>query len=111
RRLKARSIWQDWFRTHDAFLMPVSFVSAIVHDHRDMPARRIHTTTGDRPYTDLATWSTFSSLTGCPATVAPVGRPRDGLPVGIQIMGPFLEDATPLDLAARMGSFVPPPGF
>jgi amidase len=35
------------------------------------------------------------------------------LPVGIQILGPFLEDATPIDIAARMahvtGGFVAPP--
>lgn len=33
--------------------------------------------------------------------------------MGLQIMGPILEDATPLDIAARVeqvvGGFVPPP--
>jgi amidase len=46
--------------------------------------------------------------------VAPVGRTPPGLPVGLQILGPFLEDATPIDLAARLAAvvpgFVPPAG-
>jgi amidase len=52
---------------------------------------------------------------GCPATVAPVGRTRGGLPVGLQIMGPYLEDATPIDIARLMadvvGGFEAPPGY
>ena len=37
------------------------------------------------------------------------------LPVGMQILGPYLEDATPIAIAGRMadavGGFEPPPGF
>jgi len=42
-----------------------------------------------------------------------VGRTPEGLPCGIQILGPFLEDATPIDIAGRIaeltGGFAPPP--
>jgi len=115
-RLKARSLWQYYFKTYDAFLMPVSIVSAFPHDHQsDMGARTLRTTEGERSYLDLGNWISFATLTGCPATVSPVGRTKSGLPVGIQIMGPFLEDATPIDIAMRMadvtGRFVAPPDF
>ena len=64
---------------------------------------------------DLLFWISFATLAGLPATTAPVGLTRGGLPVGIQIMGPYLEDATPIDLAGRLadvvGGFRPPPGF
>jgi amidase len=47
--------------------------------------------------------------------VAPVGRTPQGLPVGIQIMGPFWEDATPITfadlLAKELGGFTAPPGY
>jgi len=37
------------------------------------------------------------------------------LPVGVQIVGPYLEDATPIDVAGRLaeviGGFTPPKGF
>ena len=60
-------------------------------------------------------WISFATLTGLPATVAPIGRTRGGLPVGIQIMGPHLEDATTIGVAEKMaeitGGFEPPEGY
>jgi amidase len=75
----------------------------------------IATAKGPRPYWHMFFWISFATLTGLPATTAPVGLTRDGLPVGIQIIGPYLEDATPLDLASRLadvtGGFRAPIGF
>ncbi len=36
---------------------------------------------------------------GLPATAIPAGRPPEGLPVGVQLIGPMFEDRTPLRLA------------
>lgn len=70
---------------------------------------------GPRQYLDLLFWISFATLTGLPATTAPIGLTRDGLPVGIQIIGPYLEDATPIDLAGKLvdviGGFRPPKGY
>lgn len=117
-RLKARAVWQDYFKEHDAFLMPVAFVAAFPHDHTpDMGARKLMTSKGERPYDDIARWISFPTLTGCPATAVPVGTTKGGLPVGLQIMGPFLEDGTPIDIAAKLAQvyegagFVAPSGF
>ena len=116
RRMAARAIWQQYFRTHDAFLLPTAFVAAFPHDHtQDLDNRRLATPGGRRQYQDLLFWISFATLTGLPATTAPVGLTRDGLPVGIQIIGPFLEDATPIDVAGKLadvlGGFAPPKGF
>ena len=35
-----------------------------------------------------------------------IGLAAAGLPVGIQIIGPYLEDRTPIDIAKRMASVV-----
>jgi amidase len=112
----ARAVWARCFATHDAFLTPVSFTPAFPHDHsQPMDTRRIATPEGDRAYNDLLHWIMPATLSGCPATVAPVGLTRSGLPVGLQIMGPFLEDATPIHLAGALteviGGFRPPPAF
>jgi amidase len=50
-----------------------------------------------------------------PATVVPVGRLASGLPVGIQVVGPYLEDRTALDVAKHLetilGGCPRPAGF
>jgi amidase len=124
RRIAARAAWQAYFRTHDVFLLPTAFVPAFPHDHSEAPPgplvgrldeRVITTAKGPRAYTDMFFWISFATLGGLPATTAPAGLTRDGLPVGIQIIGPYREDATPIDLAGRLadvvGGFRPPEGF
>jgi amidase len=116
KRLKAREIWQEYFKTNDVFLMPTNFVAAFPHDHSQNQFQRVLATSrGQREYMDQLCWISFATLTGCPATVAPVGRTRGGLPVGIEIMGPFMEDATPIRVADLMssvvGGFEAPPGY
>jgi amidase len=116
RRLAARATWQEYFRTHDAFLLPTAFVTAFPHDATpDSFTRRLATPEGPRDYMDLSFWISFATLTGLPATTAPIGLTRGNLPVGIQVIGPYLEDATPIDVAGRLadvlGGFKPPPGF
>jgi len=43
----------------------------------------------------------------------PISRSREGLPIGVQIVGPFLEDRTTIAFAGLMerefGGFSPPP--
>ena len=116
RRRAARGIWQAYFRTHDAFLMPTALVPAFPHDQSDNPFTRVLTTpAGPRPYFDLCFWIALATLAGLPATTAPVGLTAGGLPVGLQIVGPYLEDATPIAVAGHLadviGGFKAPPGF
>jgi amidase len=116
KRLAARTVWEAYFRDHDVFLMPVAFVPAFPHDHSEpFDQRKLDTPEGKRPYTDITPWIMPPTLTGCPATVAPAGRTAAGLPVGIQIMGPYLEDATPIEFARLIadvvGGFEAPKAF
>jgi Asp-tRNA(Asn)/Glu-tRNA(Gln) amidotransferase A subunit family amidase len=115
RRIAARVAWQAYFRTHDVFLLPTAFVPAFPHDHSEAPPgplvsrldeRVITAAKGPHAYTDMFFWISFATLSGLPATTAPAGLTRDGLPVGIQIIGPYLEDATPIDLAGRLADMV-----
>jgi amidase len=115
-REQLRAVMADFFREVDALLMPVAVVPAIAHDHSEPFADRvIRTTDGSRPYLDMFGWIALATLTYLPATVVPVGLTAAGLPVGIQIVGPYLEDRTTLAVARcieeLLGGFVPPPGF
>lgn len=116
RQLAARAVWQKYFDQIDVFLMPVAFTPAFRHDHGgDMNSRVIDTPEGKRPYLQLMPWMVTATLTGCPATVAPIGQTAGGLPVGIQIMAPFWEDGTSIEfaqlLAKELGGFKVPPGY
>jgi amidase len=114
-REQLRAVMADYFREVDALLMPVAVVPAIPHDHSEPFAdREIRTAGGSRPYLDMFGWIALPTVTYLPATVVPVGFTAAGLPVGLQIVGPFLEDRTTLAVARHveelLGGYVPPPG-
>ena len=115
KREQLRAQMAEFFRGVDALLMPVAVVPAIPHDHSEPFADRlIRSNGGSRPYTDMMSWMALATLTHLPATVVPIGRTASGLPVGIQIVGPYLEDRTTLAVARLieevLGGFTPPPG-
>ena len=116
RRLQFRARWQAYLDEVDVFVSPVAFAEAFPHDQSEpMEKRTLATSSGPRPYLDLLDWIALPTLTGCPSTVAPIGRTPSGLPVGIQMMGPYWEDATPITFAGlltrEIGGFTPPPGY
>ena len=69
----------------------------------------------DDVYPDQLAWPGIATLPGLPSTAIPTGFAPDGLPVGVQMVGPWLEDPTPLKLAElterEFGCFVPPKMF
>jgi amidase len=116
RRLQMRKRWEEFFTQWDAILLPVMPCPAIPHDHSEPMASRMATVGAEqRPYWDLTDWMAPAGACYLPATVIPVGRMKNGLPVGIQIVGAYLEDRTTLDLAehllALVGGCPRPPGF
>jgi len=115
KRHQMRARWAEFFQRFDVLLMPVTPVTAIRHDHSDRLTRTIPVNGEKRDYNDQLRWVGLITMAYLPATVAPVGRSREGLPVGVQIVGPYLEDRTPIDFARRLagviGGFEAPPGF
>ena len=116
RRLQMRRRWEEFFKNWDAILLPVMPCGAIKHDHSEPLSSRVATVDGaQRPYWDLTTWMAPAGACYLPATVVPVGRLSNGLPIGVQIVGPYLEDRTTLDLGERLQNLVGgcprPPGF
>ena len=67
----------------------------------------------ERPANDLIRWPGLIGVAYLPSTVVPVGRTSSGLPVGIQVVGPYLGDLTTLRVAERLealtGGYEPPP--
>ena len=106
-RQRLRAALAGFFREHDVLLCPGAVVPAIPHDHTDpMPARTIEVNGRRRGYYDLFTWIALATTALHPATMAPVGRTAGGLPVGVQIVGPYLDDRTTIDFARRLGELI-----
>jgi amidase len=116
RRLQMRKRWEEFFTQWDAILLPVMPCPAMPHDHSEPMASRMASVGGERrPYWDLTIWMAPAGACYLPVTVIPVGRLKNGLPIGIQIVGAYLHDRTTLDLAEHLlplvGGCPRPPGF
>src|SRR5262247_2588378 len=86
------------------------------HDHSlEQEKLRITIDGKEHVYPDQLAWPGIATLPGLPSTAIPTGFAPDGLPLGVQIVGPWLEDPTPLKLAElierEFGGFVPPKMF
>jgi amidase len=115
-RHRLRLKWAEFFREYDLLLCPVTAGAAYPHDHAGERWERTILVSGKRvPVTDDLFWAGLSGLAYLPTTVAPVGSTSEGLPVGVQIIGPQYGDhgcirfASLLEEAFR--GFVTPPGF
>jgi len=115
-RERLRAQMAAFFRDWDVLLTPVNVVPAIPHDQSEPFAGRTIVVNGaPRPYADLFGWVALPTMAWLPVTVVPAGRTAGGLPVGVQVVGPYLEDRTPLAVArhllALVGGVQRPPGF
>lgn len=108
--------WREFFRECDVVVCPCMPTPAFPHDHTpEQSTRRIRIDDKDYAYLDQVLWAGVATLPGLPATAVPIERTDTGLPVGVQIVGPYLEDRTTLAFARlverEFGGFVPPRAF
>jgi amidase len=100
RRELHRHGWRQLFIEFDAVVCPITPTLAFPHDHSPNPLeRRIDVDGAQYAYFDQLVWAGLATMPGLPATAIPAGRSREGLPVGVQLIGPMFEDRTPLRLA------------
>lgn len=116
RRHRMRHQWADFFREWDVLLCPTAATVAFAHNHVGERWERMVMVNGSpQPSTTQLFWAGYSGAFYLPGTVAPAGAGPDGLPIGLQIVGPQYGDFTTIDLAAWLErgyrAFVPPPGF
>ena len=88
------------FEAFDVVVAPPFGVAAFRHeDEPDWARRRFVINGRETLYGAQTAWPGVATFPGLPATAAPVTRTREGLPVGVQIIGPYLEDLTPIAFA------------
>lgn len=106
--------WERVFRDVDVLLSPVCSTSAFPHDDGYFYDRTLGVDGQRMPYYQLSALPSLATLGGLPATVFPTGRfAPTGAPIGLQVMGAYLEDRSTLRFAqlveAETGGFTPPP--
>ncbi len=114
-RERQRARFRAFFREWDVLLAPVTITPAF--EHLDQPWEERVLTINGQPvrYSWLHIYPGVATLIGHPATAFPYGRTKGGLPIGLQAIGPYLEDRTPIAFAGLLeqafGGFTPPPAF
>ena len=108
-----RARWLALFEDVDVVLCPPMPTVAFPHDHSPQFARQLDIDGVKVPYNDQSVWAGIALLSGLPATTMPVSRTEDGLPIGMQIIGNYLDDRTTIAFAGlverEFGGFTPPP--
>jgi amidase len=115
-RTRHRAAWSRLFTEFDVVVCPAAPTTAFAHDHSpDEWSRTLRIDGVDHDYADQLVWAGVATTPGLPATVAPIARSSDGLPIGVQLIGPLFEDHTPIRVAELLeqerGGFTPPPAL
>jgi amidase len=103
----------EFFRAYDAIIMPITPIPAFPHDHSNpMNARSITVDGKPTPYMQMLNWIALATSLHAPALAVPAGRTVEGLPIGIQIVGPWQGEDRLFDFGAAvedgLGPFPPP---
>ena len=116
-RARLQHQWRALFGEIDVVLCPPMPVTAFAHDHSArQETRRLDIDGKPHAYLNVGlVWAGPATSAGLPAAVVPIDRGDSPLPIGVQIVGPYLEDRTVLAFAAMVerehGGFVAPPGY
>lgn len=111
-----RRQWRAFFKDFDVVLAPAFGTVAFPHDDEPDNNKRVLSINGQStPYFGQLAWPGVALLPNLPATAVPIGQTAGGLPVGVQVIGPYLEDRTTIAFAGLLerefGGFKAPPGY
>src|SRR5205814_2261051 len=103
-----RARWQELFRNEfDVVLCPCMPTPAWPHDHSMPDYNRQFEVDGKKvPYHDQLVWASIATLTGLPATAAPIGKSDSGLTIGMQLIVGFPEVSTTITFAALIDLYI-----
>jgi amidase len=116
RRVALQRQWAAWFEGFDVLLAPAWCSPPFEHDHEGNMMDRVVMVNGDpRNHFELSWWLMLVNLLNLPAAMMPIGRTAAGLPVGMQVIAPYLQDRRAVRVAALasevVGGYEVPPGF
>ena len=116
KRHRMRLAWDAFFQDYDVVIAPVAQTAAFPHDQQGIRHERTIVVNNKKvPVVDQVFWAGYAGITLLPATAAPIGETREGLPVGVQIIGPQYGDYSTIAFARLLEKeyrgFQPPPAY
>jgi amidase len=116
RRYAMQQAWERFFSDWDVLLCPPASCVAPVQDPSQPRHERMVRINGRlRPWIEQFFWAGLAGVAHLPATVAPAGRSKEGMPIGVQIVGRPYADTTCIAVARMLEQgfrgFEPPPSF
>jgi amidase len=110
-----RWAWQRFFGDWDIVVMPVAATSAFPQDEGPMNARRLDVDGREQTHFQQIFWAGLTGVAHLPSTVVPTGPDAEGLPIGVQLVGPAYGDRVTIGAARALEAagfaFQPPPGY
>ena len=115
RRELARAAWRSFFGEWDVLIGPMTLDAAFPHQDAVFSSRTLLIDNEPVPYALNLVYPMWAIFAGQPSTAFPAGLNRSGLPLGLQAIGPYLEDRTTLRFAQLLErewqGFQRPPGY
>ena len=115
-RAALREVWRQWFEDYDVLLAPVWCTPPFEHDQVGNMLDRVVMVNGEpRNHFEISQWLMIVNVSNLPSVVVPIGRTNGGLPVGMQIIAPYLQEHHAIRVAELLseivGGYEVPPGF
>ena len=115
-RAALRNTWAEWFEGYDVLLAPAWTTPPFVHDQEgDMTQHVVMVNGKPQSHLEISQWLMLVNLVNLPSAMVPIGRTAAGLPVGMQIVAPYLQDRRAVRVAELcsdvIGGYEVPPGF
>ncbi len=115
RRQSFGAVWREFFKTYDVLIGPMALDSAFPHQTGEQADRTLMVDNEEVPYFANILYPMVAIFCGLPSTAFPAGLDPDGIPLGVQAIGPYLEDKTTLKFAQLVEQewykFQAPPGY
>ncbi|MBS0470193.1 MAG: amidase [Proteobacteria bacterium] len=110
-----KDILAEFFTGYDAIVMPITMTTAFKHLQEPTFQERVLEIDGVAvPYPTILNWISLATALHLPALAVQAGQTAAGLPVGVQIVGPWNGEDRLFDFAAAVeegcGGFRRPPG-
>ncbi|MEM6689560.1 MAG: amidase family protein [Planctomycetota bacterium] len=107
KRNEFRTKWRRFFEDWDILICPPSSTVAFPHDQSEVTNRTLVVNGEQRPYSEGIFWPGIANLCYLPSTVFPTGLSSEGLPIGLQAIGPEFSDYTTIEFARLIAQELP----